>query len=158
MSAPLEKPATPGDPSSLPMTAVIWSSPISASDVTFSSDPGPTPLPAWLPFLFTGDPDASPQVHIPAAPKCPGFGGLFLAFHRMEPTGFLFLLSFSCICLFRQSPDQDQDANSIISVTCLSKEGRPVWATGLHPWSIRSFQTLRILGQGYVRFSFPLPS
>ena len=31
MSAPVEKPAAPGDPSSLPVSAVIWSSPVSAS-------------------------------------------------------------------------------------------------------------------------------
>lgn len=67
-------------------------------------------------------------------------------------------LSILSICIFQQSPDQDQDAHSIMTVTCLSKGGRPVWATGLRPWSVLSFQTLRILGQGCVQFSFPLPS
>ena len=67
-------------------------------------------------------------------------------------------LSILSICISQQSPDQDQDAHSIMSVTCLSKGGRPVWATGLRPWSVLSFQTLRILGQGCVQFSCPLPS
>ena len=100
VSAPLEKPAAPGDPSPLPMTAVIWSSPVSASDMTFSSDPGPTPLPAWPPFLFTGDPDASPQVHIPAAPKCPGFRASSWPFTGWSQQDFSSFCLFSCICLF----------------------------------------------------------
>lgn len=84
-----------------------------------------------------------PQSAISEAPKCLEFGRLFLVFHTVSlPSSFLSLR------IFQETAEQDEDANSLTSVICLSEEGRPMGATGVHPWPHLSFQTLLLLTQG----------
>lgn len=91
-------------------------------------------VPIWSPkvsgpaaFLFTED-SASPRKH-----------SSVLVWEDSDrhvqdtATKTVFLPAFSCVSVFREAPDQDQDANSPISAICLSKNGKPQGAAGAHP-------------------------